>query len=297
MLTAARWADTIVIQEALLPRFLLHAIKRIGKRIVYDFSDPVHMPHPDQSAVRQLLHKVIDFRRFDQTLRSANCCLVENALLAPVADARGCPPMIAPGPIDVRRFPERPPTARQQVNVGWLGSPGTYCQLEPLLPILEEVGKECGNVRLTLLGAGKVQPRLPHVDVEVFPWKLESEPAIMSDFDIAICFLKMTPWTRARGGSKLLAYMAAGAPIISSPAGIGDQVVDPLCGLLADTDEQWKAALLKLIRDSDLRRSMAQASRALAIQKYSYEAMLPTLLKALRLSPAKPLSDASQQAA
>lgn len=281
ILEEAQWADLVVIQEALLPKFLLRRLRKSVHRMVYDFSDPVHMSAPADSQLGSIMHKAFAGPRFRSTLKLADEAIVENTVLGDLAESLRCPTRVLPGPIDVQRF--RPRSDRHlgdMLTIGWLGTNGTYSQLEPLLPVIDEIGRRHGQARLVLLGTS-AQPRLNHTSVENHRWSLQTEANVLVDCDIAVCHLKMTPWTRARGGSKLIAYMAAGVPIVSSPAGIGDQVVHPDCGILADTERDWKEALLQLAFDKALRQKMGTNARRRAVKMYSYEAQLKPFLRAL----------------
>jgi glycosyltransferase involved in cell wall biosynthesis len=276
----SRWANLVIIQEALLPVLLLNRIRSSGARIIFDFSDPVHfIDNPHYPSPYRLLNRIYIPRRFQTTLELSECAIVENDVLLDIVQRYGCLGIVMKGPINTEFFKPRIANhARSYVNIGWTGSPRTFSYLDPILPVLDQLGKDCSNVRLTLVGAGH-QPKLHHIPVQLVPWDLNSEPKVVADFDIGLFYLSDSAWNRARGGGKLFVYMAAGVPVVASPVGIGAQVVaDGECGFLASTEREWYNALLRLIRDRTLRGRMAEDARRRAVELYSYEAYLPLML-------------------
>ncbi len=281
----SRWANVVIVQEALLPIPLLHRIRSSGARMFFDFSDPVYFTdNPYYPTFYRLLTKAYIPRRFRATLELSDKAIVENDLLLDVVQRFGCPGIVMRGPINTEFFkPRVADHGRSYINIGWTGSPRTFSNIEPILPVLDQIGKNCSNVRLTLVGAGH-HPKLRNIPVRSFPWSLETEPKVVADFDIGIFYLSGTNWDRLRGGGKLFVYMAAGVPIVASPVGIGGQVVaHGECGLLASTEQEWYDALLHLIRERALRHRMAEEARRRAIELYSYEAYMPLMLSIVGL--------------
>jgi len=77
--------------------------------------------------------------------------------------------------------------------------------------------------------------------------------------------------------------MACGLPVVASPVGMNRAVVrDGVNGFLADTPEQWRAALLTLRRDPALRARMGAAGRALVEAEFSHLTVGLRLAAALR---------------
>ncbi|MCA9965538.1 MAG: glycosyltransferase [Anaerolineales bacterium] len=285
ILAGAAWADAVVLQEVLLPKWLLTAVRHRCSRLIFDFSDPVHLlDDVIASPVLRLLHRHQSKPRFAATLAAADAAIVENDALLPLAAQHGCRAVVMRGPINTTHFQPRPATPRDTINIGWTGGVRTFAHLEPILPLLDEIGQACPQVQLTLVGA-PANTGLRHIRHQVVPWRLETEPAQVADFDIGLFYLADGAWERARGGGKLLVYLAAGVPIVASSVGIGGQLVgNGRFGLLADTPSQWRDALCRLINDHALRHRFAAAARQQAIDQYSHEAYAPLMLSLLKNS-------------
>ncbi|MCP4010615.1 MAG: glycosyltransferase family 4 protein, partial [Proteobacteria bacterium] len=89
-------------------------------------------------------------------------------------------------------------------------------------------------------------------------------------------------FTRGKCGLKTLQYMAAGLPVIASSTGVqSDMVIPGKTGFLADSEQAWLDALIRLAGDVELRDSMGRAGRALCAQHYFIETGCAKILQRL----------------
>jgi glycosyltransferase involved in cell wall biosynthesis len=119
---------------------------------------------------------------------------------------------------------------------------------------------------------------LAGVTVENEHWTPEREIAYLQHADIGLMPLHNTPRARGKCAFKALQYMAVGTPVVLSPVGMNAEVVeDGVTGYLADTPEEWKAKLARLITDPALRERMGRAARERVREHYSHEVYFPVL--------------------
>jgi len=70
-----------------------------------------------------------------------------------------------------------------------------------------------------------------------------------------------------------LQYMAAGLPVVSSPAGVNREIVqEGITGFLAENLDDWQKAMDRLFHDSDLRNAMGKAGQQRIIEHFSVNA-------------------------
>jgi glycosyltransferase involved in cell wall biosynthesis len=101
--------------------------------------------------------------------------------------------------------------------------------------------------------------------------------------DIGIMPLTDTPWANGKCGYKLLQYMACGLPVIASPVGVNEKIVEHgVNGFLAQTDEDWKFYIKKLLSDSDLRCRMGAAGRKKVEKEFSLQVWGPHVAKTMQ---------------
>ena len=77
--------------------------------------------------------------------------------------------------------------------------------------------------------------------------------------------------------------MASGLPVVASPVGVNSEIVRPgLNGALADTPEEWLAALGQLADDPALRARLGAEGRKRVEDWYSLQAQAPRLISILQ---------------
>ena len=114
------------------------------------------------------------------------------------------------------------------------------------------------------------------------PWSEEKEVADIQCFDVGIMPMPDDPWARGKCGYKLIQYMACGRPVVASPVGANQQIVeDGVNGFLAATTADWVRALCTLRDSSDLRERMGKAGRFKVETQYCIQVTAPRLLSLL----------------
>ena len=246
--------------------------------LVVDYDDAIFHNYDlhRSSIVRFLLAKKID-----RVMRSATLVLAGNEYLASRAREVGAPwVVVLPTVVDLHRYPwpaNPTPSESDTQRIGWIGSPSTQ---DYLLPIASALSAVCAatKARVRLIGARQTL-RLPGLSPEVVSWSEGSEVDELAKCDIGIMPLTNDPWSRGKCGLKLIQYMACGLPVVASPVGVNSEIVEPdVSGYLAETEQEWIAALRTLALDRALRVKMGAAGRARVEQRYSLQMALPTLV-------------------
>ena len=165
------------------------------------------------------------------------------------------------------------------VTIGWTG---TFSS-KPYLDLIEEVfinlKKEC-EFKLRIIS--NFDYKIPGVDLEVIKWTKENEVIDLQGIDIGVYPLEDSQWVLGKSGLKAIQYMAFAIPTVASNVGTTSQIIDHLeDGWLVDTQEEWYKALLTLIKDPDLRRSLGEKAREKIVKRYSIEATKSQYLKIL----------------
>jgi glycosyltransferase involved in cell wall biosynthesis len=276
----------VYVQKVVLPRWLLRLLKRGGRRLVFDYDDALYALAPGEDrGVRSLLRRVRT-RRFTGCLAEADLVVIENDPNRQVTE-RFCPRTITiTGPIDtdLYRPSARPPA--EEVVLGWIGSPSTTSYLNLIAPAIRAVASR-RRVALHLIGARPFE--IPGVMVRHFTWTLDTEVRDLAAFDIGLMPLTDDPWSRGKGGYKILQYMALGIPTVASPVGINvDLVTDGETGLLAADERQWTEALDRLVSDAPLRTALGRRARAEAVARFSLAHYAPIFVDHLLPSGAHP---------
>lgn len=282
-LSARHDADVLWIYGELfpyLPAWFERLAFRSCKPVVYDCDDAFfHLYDASPSpAVRYLLGK-----KLEPLLRGAAACACGNDYLRDYA-ARYCEnTIVLPTVVDTKRYVPGPPKSNHEAPViGWIGSPSTYRYLEAIMPLLGELARTRG-VKVRVVGAGPAAATDRFAGLELVDWSEQGEIAAVQAMDIGIMPTADELWAKGKCGYKLIQYMACGLPVVSSPVGVGAELVlrGP-AGLLASTPDQWRTALETLIADPDLRAAMGKAGRARAESDFSLAVHAPRFAGLLR---------------
>jgi glycosyltransferase involved in cell wall biosynthesis len=120
------------------------------------------------------------------------------------------------------------------------------------------------------------------------PFRGGDEVDDVRSFDIAVAPLIEDAWTRGKVSTKLLAYFAAGLPVVASDVTANRLYIrDGENGFLVGTLAHWEERLGKLIEDPSLRRQIGNRARESAEREYSISSAVPRYLSLFeRLSAA-----------
>lgn len=286
LVTVGRY-DLVVIEYELLPYFPAwpeRFLGWLGVPYVVDYDDALFHQYDQHEKwwIRRLLGGKIA-----RVMRGARLVTAGNAYLADYARQAGAPHVeIIPTVIDLERYPRTSPTRTRTrtpndpVTIGWIGSPSTSNYLRAIAPALAEACA-AGKAQVRLIGSGPIE--LPGVSVEVLPWSEATEVGMLQRFDVGIMPLPDEPWARGKCGFKLIQYMACGLPVVASPVGVNTEIVEHrMNGFLADTKDEWVAALRTLLLDAELRQGMGQAGRKKVEERYSLQVTGPRLAELVK---------------
>lgn len=285
ILSSASQYDTIVVHREALPlptAMLERLLRNRTNRLIFDFDDAIYLPQPNAppGPIRWL--RAASARKFGALLRAAHVTIAGNKLLAERAQCYSKNVLVIPTPVDTQRITPGPPKRRRdKVIIGWMGSPSTAPYLDSIAPALNDVLSKYPNTEIHLVG-GNRPAALQSPRVLERAWSLTGEADDLRSFDVGIMPLPDNEWTRGKCGYKALQYMSAGVATVSSPVGVATDMIQPgRTGLLANSREDWNAALSSLVEDSHLRQELGSAGRETAESTYSLKVCAPRFLAAL----------------
>ncbi|MCX5675057.1 MAG: glycosyltransferase family 4 protein [Planctomycetota bacterium] len=266
----ARDFDGVLLHRKILSWLDARRLAR-ARRLIYDFDDAVmyQARAPERPHAGRL-------RRFMRTVGLADLVIAGSPILATHADLAGARQSeVVPTGLDARRFAPKEDYGRPgSPHLVWIGSRSTLKQLEPFRPTLEALGRALPGATLRIIADAEL-----HVDglrIENVPWRLEDEGRLLAQGDIGIAPLPDTPYTRGKCGFKVLQYMAAGLPVVTSPVGVNAEYVRPEeTGLHAGPAEEWVAAIRRLAADPALREHMGRAGRRRVENEFDFAVLAP----------------------
>jgi glycosyltransferase involved in cell wall biosynthesis len=258
--------DAVICDQEFLPYFPAAAEREIARRcprLFVDYDDAAHFKYRRLGPLRH---------RIPQLMSAAEAVVVGNHWLADFARLHNRNVHIIPTVVNCARYaPKQGHASSDRLKLVWIGTPVTAMFLEPLANTLATLREKYSHVDIRLIGAGaRGREILPFA--EVVPWSEATEAEMLSACDIGLMPLPDNDFTRGKCGLKLIQYMAAGLPVVASPVGANcDIVSDGSDGFLADTPQQWFAAIERLILSPELRRDFARSGVAKVAERYSLQ--------------------------
>ena len=281
LLVRASGYDLVWIEKELLPfmpalpEWLLN---KSGVQYVVDYDDALFHRYDEH---RYWLIRATLGGKIDSVMRNAALVIAGNEYLSDRARMAGAQSIaIVPTVIDLMRYKVKQRGGNNPLVVGWIGSPSTSCYLSVIAPIMELLSNEC-NVRFVTVGPTEESVR--NLPVEVRSWSEETEAQSIQGFDIGIMPLPDDPWERGKCGYKLIQYMACGLPVVASPVGINNQIIQHgTNGFLARNLHEWEEALRCLLNNQNLRLQMGTKGREMVEAWYTLQVQAPRLEKLMR---------------
>ncbi len=262
--------DYFFIQKIFVSEWLLKRAKNGNSKIIFDFDDAIYLDKNNSNAKD----------RTTIMLKYANKVIVSNNTLADYCNKMEISTSIITTPIDIHRVFPNKITKNKIFTIGWLGSFWTTPYLKLIEESLQTLAQKY-QFRLLLVGADKSY-KIEGVNTEHLKWEFDKEPEYLNLFDIGIMPLSRDEYSEAKGGYKLLMYMAAGIPQIASPIGINkDIIIHNQTGFLAKNTQEWIDSLSFFIENPEKCSMFGTESRKLAESKYSREVCFEKMLKVL----------------
>ncbi|MGR3570104.1 MAG: glycosyltransferase [Pseudooceanicola nanhaiensis] len=182
----------------------------------------------------------------------------------------------------IRDAEARPPRDPKAPLVLFYGS-GTKAHRDDFHTILEPalarvLRKYPRKVELRLIGHFD---RFRHLDRNRDPirmiqpiWDFEEFCATVAQADINLSVLARTEVTDAKSEIKWMEAAMFGIPsVVSATRTHRETIEDGVTGMLCETPEEFEVALIRLIEDADLRRSIGRAARERVMDRYAIPAM------------------------
>jgi glycosyltransferase involved in cell wall biosynthesis len=179
---------------------------------------------------------------------------------------------IIPTAVNTSWYRPRAAGARDEtLTLGWTGTSGNFSFLYTIEVALERILARFENVQLLIVAdRPPAFHRLPPARVHFESWTPRTELAAFARMSIGLMPLADTAWCNGKCSYKMLCYMAAGLPVVVTPAGMNREVLAlGEVGFGASGEDEWFSALSTLLSEAKLRHRMGSAGRAVVERFYS----------------------------
>jgi glycosyltransferase involved in cell wall biosynthesis len=280
---ARRYDAVLIVREASLigPAIYERLLAWTGPPIIYDFDDSIWRP---QSEMRHGLLSRLHFHGKTATLcRLASAVSAGNAHLADFAGRHNPSVFIVPTSIELDDYPiVAEPAGDRPFVVGWTGSTSTLAHFEHAREALEAVASRIPLVVKIICNQPPDRP-IAGAETRFIPWSPVNEAQEIGDCHAGIMPLPDDEFTRGKCGLKGLQFMATGRPVVMSPVGMNQDLIEHgVNGFLAGPTAEWVGALTSLAERADLRARIGTAARKTVERDYSAEAVAARFARVVR---------------
>ncbi len=261
-----------------------------ARRLAFDIDDVKHVTNRDARVLRKA-----KFMQ-DRMLRLADVVTVASHEMLAYARRHSTDVRLARTPVDLAKYRprEHDGTPSERFTVGWLGNGNAYA--EDLKMVVAPLRALAANYPLRVRIVGALGNRAVHetfgalradgVVVEItdaIDWK---RPGATGDeiraFDVGMYPLRDLEFNRAKGGFKLLEYMASAVPAVASPVSETKFILDEGApAIAATTEDDWTRGLDRLLSSAAERKRLGEAGRAYAARHHSFDAFVDVMRAAI----------------
>lgn len=258
--------DAVLVQKKLFPISQVRKLRACSKRLLFDIDDATWHPHGRKHSwwTRWRTN-----RRLKSIAQAADVCLVANGYIARHLSTLGANAQVVPMSLKSEDWPVPATNTASRIRIGWAGAPSNLRYLEALEPMLAQMLREHPSVELAVF-CGK-EPDFSKTTPYVYmPWHQGGESEAVRSFHIGLLPLPLDDFSQGKSPIKALQYMAAGIPLIATPAAGALEIGDTNCGIhFASTHDQWLQQLGSLITNALYRNAQGEAARKAFVDSYT----------------------------
>jgi glycosyltransferase involved in cell wall biosynthesis len=194
------------------------------------------------------------------------------------------PTWVVPTGVDTVRWHPISKSDEKPFYLGWMGTSANYKYLYDLESVLNVICVKYPSVKVLIVSDREPSfSYLPAKFIHFVRWAEEIEIQAIQQMDVGLMPLKNSDWEKGKCSFKMLLYMAVGIPVVVSPVGMNNEVLNVgNVGFGPTNAAEWIDALTVLYEDASLRKKLGLSGRHAVEQHYSLEVLTPQLAKILK---------------
>lgn len=226
--------DITWLNKELLPGYLTFELL-LHRPLVFDIDDAIWLTTPWGARATEAIAK------------RSELVIAGNAYLANRLERIAKRVVVIPTAVDSNLY--RPRTRRdddaKRFTLGWIGSSSNFCYLARIEEALSTFCKQHSDCRF-LVVADRAPPlsQFPPGQLVFETWNEATAHTLMQEMDVGLMPLDDSEWTRGKCSMKMLQYMSCGIPVVVSPVGMNQEVLQMGdVGIGANSNDAWREAL------------------------------------------------------
>jgi glycosyltransferase involved in cell wall biosynthesis len=252
------------------PIFEWIATKILRKKLIYDFDDAIWIPAT--SSQNSLISWLKSPNKVQKICSWSYKVSVGNEFLYKHAQSFAPKTTIVHNPTTIDTQNQHTLFKNQNEEplvIGWTGSHSTLPYLETLFSLISELEKKY-EFKFRVICDQNPKPDLK--SFEFVKWNKKTEIVDLATFHIGLMPLSNDKWAAGKCGFKALQYMALGAVALASPVGVNSKIIyEGENGFLCENLEDWREKIEILLKNEELRKTIAQNAKQTIQNQYSLD--------------------------
>ncbi len=269
----ASQADTVILLRKTFPALTFHLLRLFSKQLIFDFDDAI-FSNTDGS------HSKTRMSRFIKTIQQCDYVFAGNQYLADTAKTFQPNTTIIPTSLDTKKYSAPQATNHERFVLVWIGSKSTKKYIAGILPAIEKAGQSIPNLQLKIIADFALFSE--SLSIVNIPWHEETEAVEINTSDIGLAPLPPDNWTKGKCALKVLQYMAASLPVITSPTGANaDAIAHLKSGFYATDEGEWVAQITRAFNEKERLREMGAFGQRRVASEFDISLVFDKLLHSI----------------
>jgi glycosyltransferase involved in cell wall biosynthesis len=224
-------SDVVILIRKTFPSPFFWLLRQFSKKLIFDFDDAIFCNTDGTYSKTRM-------SRFKGTVEKCDHVFAGNEYLADTAKEFQPYTSTIPTSLDTKKYNQIDVKKSNNFVLVWIGSRSTKKYITGIIPAIEMAAKTIPNLQLKIIADFELHSE--SFSIINTPWAEKSEAIEINSSDVGLAPLPSDSWTKGKCALKVLQYMAASIPVISSPTSVNGYVIEhSKSGYLAQDEAEW----------------------------------------------------------
>ena len=239
----ASQADIVILLRKTFPSPFFWLLRKVSKKLIFELDDAIFCNSDGSYSNTRM-------SRFITTASQCDQVFAGNQYLADTAKLYQANTSVIPTSLETKKYIQPSKQDSKKFVLVWIGSRSTKKYIAGILPAIEIAAHAIPNLTLKIIADFTLESNF--VTINNIPWKEATEAIEVKNADIGLAPLPPDNWTKGKCALKVLQYLSAKRPVISSSTSTNGYVVEHLkSGYLADSKDEWVEAIINAYQQKD----------------------------------------------
>lgn len=274
----ARQMDVVVLLRKTFPFPVFWLLRSCCKKLVFDFDDAIFCNTDGSFSATRMA-------RFKHAVAASDYIFAGNSYLADTARQFNLKVSVIPTSVDTKKYSLNSNKNSTRLILVWIGSKSTRKYVQAILPHIDQLASRFSFLQLNIIADFELEAK--HLIIRNIPWQEQTEAQNLVDSHIGLAPLSEDNWTKGKCGLKVLQYMAAGLPVITSDTGVNREIVEHgINGYIAKR-ENWAKAIEEAVSSRQSLAALGLAGKTKVCNTYDI-AIVSNKIKSLLMEVLSP---------